>query len=69
MKPTKYTIRDVVILINRGHYGINELFENKERLKEIHLLLILELAAEYIGGGGLHDASFTACTGIGHEDR
>jgi hypothetical protein len=51
MKPTKYTIHEVVVFLNRGRYGVEELLKNKDQLKEIHLRLILELAAEYIAIG------------------
>lgn len=48
MKPKKYTILEVVSLLNRGCNGVVELLENKNQLKETHLRLILELATEYI---------------------
>lgn len=51
MKPKKYPIREVVGLLHQGRSGIAELLRNRVQLQETHLLLILELAAEYIAIG------------------
>jgi hypothetical protein len=51
MKPPQYTTHEVVTLLFQGSDGIDEMLKDKFRLKDGHLLLILELAAEYIAIG------------------
>lgn len=59
MKISKYTVREVVALLNRGEGGIYEMLKNKARLKDVQLQFILALAVECLGDG----TSPNACTG------
>ena len=45
-----YTFREVVSLLDKGMAGVKELLNNRARLRDSQLLLMMALAAEYIGG-------------------